>query len=195
VTYLGLGKWVEESVWNYNSRSDWTAEDLGKAVLEERNHHNKVVCTCKSMPVRLANREYVGRMLWKRVDENNYAFVTEPTEHGGRKRTSEFVRGSYPTCVKLERLSETETRINWVYHPSPAGSIPSWVMNFLISLFHTEHDRKAVSTEHDRKAGREHDRKGCREHDRKAGREHDRKKMRDYRRRPLLVGCLITTES
>jgi hypothetical protein len=120
-------------VWNFGSRSDWAAEDLGKAVLEERkNNHNKVVCTCKSMPARLTNREYVGRMLWKRLDKDNFVFVTKPTDHKGRKKTSEFVRGSFPSCMKMERLSENETSIDWICHPSAGGSVPSWIGNYLM---------------------------------------------------------------
>ena len=114
--------------WDTLSRGKRREDDLEKAVDEAPNKHNQLVYNKKATPKIIDDRDFLGRMIWKRT-ETGYVFVSNPEENELRPVQSGVVRGKYPSAMKIKRLNDSETRIEYVIHPDAGGSLPAWLMN------------------------------------------------------------------
>ena len=91
---------------------------MNKHVIEEVNNHNKLVYLVKVLPDPIANRDILARYLWKAITGKGletYLLVVNP-EEDARFQVNEgkLVRGKYPISIKLARLSDDETKVEYL---------------------------------------------------------------------------------
>jgi len=115
-------------LWDTTRRSAQREDDLEKSVDERINVHNMLVYNKKRTTKIIADRDFLGRCVWKRTSEG-YILVTRPEESERRPLSEDIVRGKYPSAMKITEKTATETTIEYVIHPDSGGSIPSFVVN------------------------------------------------------------------
>ena len=124
-------------MWDRTGRGKRHEDDLEKTIDEEANGHSQLVYFKKRTPIVIANRDFLGRALWKKLAEGRFLLVARPAESEKRPNTdalsSKVVRGKYLSAVKITRINVNETRLEYVIHPSAGGVIPKFIVNKLIS--------------------------------------------------------------
>ncbi|GMI53113.1 hypothetical protein TeGR_g14713 [Tetraparma gracilis] len=92
-------------VWDTEARNKTSPDDLEKEIDEKPNDHNQLVFNKKHTPAVIANRDFLGRVVWKKAEE-----VTYPNEKN-KKTPSEAVAH----IVKLHKgLSELSQEYPWI---------------------------------------------------------------------------------
>jgi hypothetical protein len=107
-------------------------DDLEKAVVEAPSDHNKLVYVKKLTPSVLDNRDFYGRSIWRKVSDETFVIVTTSEEGIKRPHLPRVIRGKYPSAMRITKLNDQETRIEYVIHPDFGGTVPSWAMNLYI---------------------------------------------------------------
>jgi len=115
-------------LWDTMRRSARQEDDLEKSVDERINGHNQLGYTKRLTPKIIADREFLGRDVWKKGGEG-FVYVTTPEESEARPITDSVVRGKYPSAMKIKRKNDMETTLEYVIHPDAGGSLPSFIMN------------------------------------------------------------------
>jgi len=106
-------------LWDTMRRSNIREEDLEKSVEEQVNGHNMLVYNKKRTPKIIADRDFLGRVVWKK-EGDGFVFVTSPEDsdampitdsvgrRGGRRRSSitSAVRGKYPSVMRIKRKND-----------------------------------------------------------------------------------------
>jgi len=114
--------------WDTMMRSARREDDLEKSVDEERNGHNQLVYVKKRTPKIIADRDFLGRVVWKKKGEG-FVFATNPEESSARPRLDGVVRGIYPSAMRINRKNDKETTLEYFIHPDAGGRLPSWLAN------------------------------------------------------------------
>jgi hypothetical protein len=115
--------------WDTLGRGKSRADDREKSVDERLNGHNQLLYHWKTTPKFIADRDFLGRMIWKKIDYG-YILVGQPVVSAARPRRNDgVIRGSFPSAMKLTRLNATETKIELVIHPSFGGVQPGFWTN------------------------------------------------------------------
>ncbi|GMI36375.1 hypothetical protein TeGR_g14709 [Tetraparma gracilis] len=92
-------------VWDTKSRDKTRPDDLEKEIDEQPNDHNQLVFNKKQTPAAIANRDFLGRMVWKEAEG-----VTYPDEKN-KKTPSKAVAH----IVKLHKgLSQLSREYPWI---------------------------------------------------------------------------------
>jgi hypothetical protein len=123
---------IMSNIWDIFKRAGRYADDLEKAVDEAPNEHNKLIYVKKLTPSVLDNRDFYGRSIWKKASEGTFVIVTTSEEGGRRPHLPRVIRGKYPSVMRITKLNDQETKIEYVIHPDFGGSVPSWAMNLYI---------------------------------------------------------------
>jgi len=100
-------------MWNFVRRSSRRKDDLEKSVEERVNGHNMLVYRKKMTPKIVADRDFLGRCVWKKEGEG-FILVTSPGESDSRPITDGVVRGHYPSAMKIKRKNDKETTIDYI---------------------------------------------------------------------------------
>ena len=136
-------------LWDTMRRSAQREDDLEKSVEEQVNGHNMLVYNKKRTPKIISDRDFLGRVVWKKEGEG-FVLVTSPEERGRRVQSSHsrvrralsgkrsalsksqekrVVQGSYPSVMRIKRKNDKDTTLEYVIHPDAGGSLPSFIMN------------------------------------------------------------------
>jgi hypothetical protein len=123
------------------SSSNAEHDDLEKSVDEAPNGHNQLVYWRTVMPgALLGDRDFVSRVIWKKTDDG-FVLVTRPEESAGRKPVKDqdqrstrrnekrVIRGHFPSAMKITRLSDSETRVAYIIHPTWGNSGTEWLFD------------------------------------------------------------------
>jgi len=106
-------------------------DDAGKAVDENPNAHNQLLYRKVKGLGGLSDRDFVTRCIWKMDDEGHLFWTTIPEESEKRPPGSNSaVRGSYSSSMRLKRKNDKETTIEFVFHLTVGGDVPSFILNF-----------------------------------------------------------------
>jgi hypothetical protein len=122
--------------WDFMARHLAKADTIEKEVLEEANEHNKIVHMVKVIPKPFRDRELVMRFVWKKLDDDTFVFVIEPTSHekypeGAIRRGSlsgltadkgERARARFPTVVKFTRAGTGLTKVDYLLQLDIGGN-------------------------------------------------------------------------
>ena len=87
-------------MWDATKRSGQYEDDLEKSVVQQASGHSMLVYTKKKTPRAISDRDFLGRVLWKRTNEG-FLFVTSPEESDARPITDSVVRAKYPSSMYL----------------------------------------------------------------------------------------------
>ena len=113
----------------YNCRED----DLERSVDEAPNRHNQLVYVKKRTLAIIANRDFLGRVVWKATSVGfDLVSTPEVAVFKGRPHLPGVVRGTYPSAIKITTIGNSEAEIEYAIDPNFGGDIPLWVMNFYI---------------------------------------------------------------
>jgi len=116
-------------MWDTMRRSARREDDLEKTIEEKPNGHNQLIYLLSKTPNIVANRDFLGRKLWRRDDEGAYVLVTTFEESANRPVRSDVVRAKFPSAMRIKRLGDKETTLEYVIHPHSGGAVPSFLMN------------------------------------------------------------------
>jgi hypothetical protein len=122
-------------IWDTMSRTKRRGDDLEKAVDAAPNGHNQLVYNRKRTVKVIDDRDFLGRIIWKKVGTVGSAFVvaSRPEESAERPRLRGVVRGKYPNTFKITPLSRGKTKVEYVVSPEWGGQVPRWVSNLYIA--------------------------------------------------------------
>jgi len=115
-------------IWDTLRRSARSEEDLEKSVEEHVNGHNMLVYIKKRTPKIIADRDFLGRGVWKK-EGDGFVYVTSPEESDARPIMDNVVRGKYPSVMRIKRKNSKETIISHVFQIDFGGSLPMWLTN------------------------------------------------------------------
>jgi hypothetical protein len=110
--------------WDTFSRAYANADILEKVIDEEPNGHNKLVYLLTRTPKLFADRDFHRRAIWRKEEEGVFVTVTTSEDGGARLPLSGVVRGKFPSAMKITRLSDKETKIEYVINLDFGGIIP-----------------------------------------------------------------------
>jgi hypothetical protein len=122
-------------VWDTKSREKTRPDDLEKEIDEQPNAHNRLVFNKKQTPAVIANRDFLGRTVWKKEGGGFVvvAVAEESTKRPANKKSSakgDFaIRGTYKSITRIEKVDNEWTRVVQVIQPDLGGSIPSSIAN------------------------------------------------------------------
>jgi len=115
-------------VWDTMGRSARREDDVEKSVEERVNGHNMLVYNKKRTPTSIADRDFLGRAVWKK-EGDGFILVTSPEESEARPIKDGVVRGSYRSALRINRKGEMETTVEYALHPDAGGHLKGWLMN------------------------------------------------------------------
>jgi hypothetical protein len=119
---------VLASLLNPMSRSKRKKSDLVKSIDEEPDDHNQLVYQRVLLPKLFADRDFLGRCIWKQMGHNSFVFVTQPVTSNRRPQGKDgVVRASFFSAVKITGLNATNTRLEYVLNPNAGTAIPRWI--------------------------------------------------------------------
>ena len=129
--------------WDAMRRSAQRKDDLEKSVEERVNGHSQLVYNHKKSPTIVADRDFLGRMIWRKEDDG-FVLVTSPEKSEARPLLSahsnigralsgvlpasskshekSVVRGKFPSAMRIKRKNDTETSVEYVIRPDFGGS-------------------------------------------------------------------------
>jgi hypothetical protein len=116
--------------WDTMSRGKHRDDDLEKSVDENVNDHNQLVYNRKATPKIYADRDFLGRMIWKKASESGFVLVARPEESVRRPALGGVVRGKFPNTMRMTRLNNKETKVDFLIHPDLGGAVPAFMMSF-----------------------------------------------------------------
>jgi len=108
------------------------ADDIEKSVEKRANGHNELVYTQKRTPKIISDRDFLGRVVWKKEGEG-FVLVTSPEESDSRPIMNGVVRGKYLSAMRIKRENDGEATIEYVLQIDFGGSLPTWLTNSYVS--------------------------------------------------------------
>jgi hypothetical protein len=109
-------------------------DDVDKTIVETTNNHSKLVYNRKKMPKILSDRDFVGRVIWRTVKDEDLELVTVPEENAKCFPRPGVVRGKYPSAWKVSdfRGCKKLAKVEYVMHPDFSGTVPAWATNAVV---------------------------------------------------------------
>jgi hypothetical protein len=120
--------------WDVTSRGRDAKDKLIRAVDEQENNHNEVVYVKQRSPRPLADRDSVTRMVWK-AQGAGFVFATAPTTIAPRPLYEGTARVEYLSAMKIIKINDDETRLEYLVRPDGGGNIPAFICNFMMVKF------------------------------------------------------------
>ena len=88
----------------------------------------------KRAPRPLDNRDFVTRFVWK-AQGTGFVLATSPTSTVSRPLYKDVVRAEYLSAMKIIKINDFETRLEYVCRPDAGGSIPAFIANRYMARF------------------------------------------------------------
>jgi hypothetical protein len=121
-------------LWDVLGRSGEGEDKITRAVDERKNDHNMVFYLRVRSPRPLHDRDFVTRFIWK-AQGSGFVLATSPTSVVGRPLLKDVVRAEYLSTVKITKINDGESRLEYIVRPDAGGSIPAFVANRWMALF------------------------------------------------------------
>ncbi|GMI30958.1 hypothetical protein TeGR_g5713, partial [Tetraparma gracilis] len=121
-------------LWDVMSRNVMNEDDLERVIAEKLNDHNMVGYILKRSPKPLANRELVMRFVWM-VQGSGFVLAQSPTSVVDRPLPKDVVRMTYLSTMKIIKVNDGETRLEYVCCPDAGGSVPAVIFNRYMASF------------------------------------------------------------
>ena len=122
---------------DFMSRLSQTAETINKRVISE-NAHSKLVYMEKVIPKPWVNRDFLMRLLWKKLGDTNknYVFaITPEIHHEYPANEGGLVRAEAPITIKLNALHEDETAVEYLIQLDIGGGDHSGLVTCIMNLY------------------------------------------------------------
>jgi hypothetical protein len=103
-------------------------KDTPEKTVETINDHHKVVYTRKALKRPLADRDFVGKFIWK-VEGGGFIIVTQVAASLKHPISKEVVRAKYPSVLRIVPINTNETKLEYVIHPDFGGGVPAAIFN------------------------------------------------------------------
>ncbi|GMH92947.1 hypothetical protein TrST_g3807 [Triparma strigata] len=115
-------------IWNTTTRKYLQAANFKvQDIVLEPNSHARLNYARVHVGGGFKDREFLGWSVWKKINSEVYIHVAMPAEHELRPKNANCVRGKYPAVTKLTRLSDNETRVDYIVAPELGSIIPKIV--------------------------------------------------------------------
>jgi hypothetical protein len=111
------------------SRATQKGDDIERSVDEVPNGHSQLLYI-QSVSPNDKIIEFLSTVVWKKNINGEISIVFSPAESERRKRLPGVVRARYPSAMKISRLNNQATKIEYIIHPDYGGDVPKWAMNF-----------------------------------------------------------------
>jgi hypothetical protein len=115
-------------IWDTEARAKARHDDLEKAVDERPSEHNMLVYNRKKTPNAVDNRDFLGRTLWRKTG-SGFEIVSTPESSERRGTPRKTVRGKLTSTMRIVRVQENVTKLEFVIQPDFGGELPAWFMN------------------------------------------------------------------
>jgi len=115
-------------IWDTEARAKARHDDLEKAVDERPSAHNMLVYNRKKTPNAVDNRDFLGRTLWRKTG-SGFEIVSTPESSERRGTPRKTVRGKMTSTMRIVRVQENVTKLEFVIQPDFGGELPAWFMN------------------------------------------------------------------
>ena len=109
-------------------------DTLEETVDERSNNHNMIFYTKKRSPRPLDNRDFVTRFIWK-AQGTGFVLASAPTSIDSRHLLKDVVRAEYLSAMKIVKINDGETRLEYVCRPDAGGSVPAFIFNRYMARF------------------------------------------------------------
>jgi hypothetical protein len=119
--------------WDLKARATQREDDIQKEYVTTPNDHNYLVYIKKRSTKVVADRDFLSRATWRATGSGGFEYVSSPEESEKRQHQEGVVRAAYPSAMRIVKLAENETRLEYVIHPDSGGSIPGWLMSFFFA--------------------------------------------------------------
>jgi hypothetical protein len=119
--------------WDTMGRSKRRDDDLEKSIDESPNEHHQVVYNRKRTPKIIDDRDFLGRSIWKKMGSTTFVLASCPLEPAERRLLPGVVRASFFNAMKITKLSDKESIIEYVIHPDFGGKVPKVLTNWYIA--------------------------------------------------------------
>jgi hypothetical protein len=110
-------------VWDTMARCKARSDDLEKAVDEHPNAHTMVLYNWKKTPSVIDDRDFLSRVVWRKREDVGFEVVTTAEESDKRGPRRKTVRAKFPSTMKIVRVGEQETRLEYVIQPDWGGQV------------------------------------------------------------------------
>jgi hypothetical protein len=119
--------------WDTMSRGKQRDDDLEKALDEIHSDHSHLLYNRKATPKIVQDRDFLSLVIWK-ATATGYVLATLPATSDARPLLPGIARASYPSVMRIKRLSTTRTEIEYVIHPDWGGRVPNWISRLYIGV-------------------------------------------------------------
>ena len=79
-------------------------------------------------------REGLSVVIWKRMDDGSFIYVTTPADHLGKPGRTDRVRIQVLTALRLSETAASFCRLVLVNYFDMGGSVPKSIVNFYLRL-------------------------------------------------------------
>jgi hypothetical protein len=117
-----------------NARGRQVEDTLDKVVDEQQNDHTIIFYLKKRSPPPLDNRDFVTRFIWK-AQGTGFVLASAPTSIDSRPLFKGIVRAEYLSILKIIKINDNETRLEYVCRPDFGGSVPAFIFNRYMARF------------------------------------------------------------
>ncbi|GMI24960.1 hypothetical protein TeGR_g7976 [Tetraparma gracilis] len=121
-------------VWDVMSRDTAREDNLERAIDERPSNHNFVGYAKKRSLRPLDNRDFVSRFIWK-AEGTDFVLIQSPTSIVARPLLKDVVRAEYLSAMKIIKINDGETRLEYVCRPDAGGSVPTFIFNRYMTRF------------------------------------------------------------
>ncbi|GMI35625.1 hypothetical protein TeGR_g12632 [Tetraparma gracilis] len=114
-------------VWDPVKRSSKTVDNIESRVTR-KNLHNQVWYVHRKSPAPLEDRDYLMNFVWATRGKDKLVVVTTAIEDEAQfPRKDGVIRAQFPSTLKITKINDNETRLEYVILPDAGGKVPIWL--------------------------------------------------------------------
>ncbi|MGP4846149.1 START domain-containing protein [Marinobacter sp. 1Y8] len=111
----------------------WVHNCLKSKAIDEGDFYDRYAYSVNDMPWPVEDRDYVLRIRTHGDKASGEVVMTLNAVPNAHQESDEYQRiDKSDTLYRFEPVDANKTRITWVQHTEPNGSIPSWLANSLV---------------------------------------------------------------
>lgn len=118
---------------NPKSCMEWVHNCIASRAFGDGDFHDRYAYSVNDMPWPVQDRDYVIRIRTHGEEQSGVVVMDLNAIPDARKDNDDYVRvEKSDTLYRFEPLGPDQTRMTWIQHTEPNGTIPSWLVNSLI---------------------------------------------------------------